>query len=153
MSKSTEAKSLLPTQRLFRDTPVRTSDWLRCWLDEFLGLRMPKEAVCPGHRSPLDYLAHVYFEPAKDVVVWAPRGGGKTRLGAAATMLDLLHKPGVQVRILAGSLEQSRRMWEHLLEDAKKLAVTLIDEEGCDGRNIKLKDGGRAGVLAQSQKS
>src|SRR5438552_4677425 len=95
----------------------------------------PPAPVCPHHNTPFDYLKRVYFEPAKDVVVWAPRGGGKTRMGAAATLLDLLHKPGVQVRILGGSLEQSRRMWEHLLEDAKQLAIELMDEDGTDGRH------------------
>src|SRR3982750_695679 len=87
------------------------------WVTSILKLKLPRSHVCPGHDSPFDYLRHAYFEPAGDCVVWAPRGGGKTRLGAAATLLDLLHKPGVAVRILGGSLEQSLRMWEPLLPD------------------------------------
>src|SRR5688500_4801688 len=83
---------------------------LRLWLQTFLGLRMPMKPVCAGHCSPMDYLWGAYREPARDMVVWASRGGGKTRLGAVATLLDLVHKPGVQVRILGGSLEQSRKM-------------------------------------------
>ena len=67
-------------------------------------------AVCTGHAAPFDYLIRAYFEPASDQVVHAPRGGGKTRLAAVATLLDLLHKPGLSVRILGGSLEQSLRL-------------------------------------------
>lgn len=49
-------------------------------------------------------------EVSADCVVWAARGTGKTFLGAVATLLDLVFKPGVQIKILGGSLEQSRRM-------------------------------------------
>ena len=61
-------------------------------------------------RSPLSLAGHI-----------GGRGAGKTRLGAIATLLDLLHKPGINIRILAGSLEQSLRMWEHLTADAQLL--------------------------------
>jgi hypothetical protein len=138
-------------QRKLR-APCINDDGLDAWLKMFLGLSAPRAAVCAGHSAPFEYLKQAYFEPAKDVVVWAPRGGGKTRMGAAATLLDLLHKPGVQVRILGGSLEQSKRMWQHLLEDAKRVQVDL-DRDGCDGRQLRLASGSRAGVLAQSQRS
>src|SRR4051812_32313915 len=77
-------------------------DELWLWVSEVLKLKMPRVPACPTHSAPFDYLRHAYFEPARDLVVWAPRGGGKTRLGAIATLLDLLHKDGVQVRILGG---------------------------------------------------
>jgi hypothetical protein len=51
-----------------------------------------------------------------DAVVWANRGGGKTRLAAAATLLDCVFKPRCSVRILGASLEQSSRMYEYLAE-------------------------------------
>lgn len=53
-------------------------------------------------------------QPTRDCVVWANRGGGKTFLGAVATLMDMLYKPGIEIRILGGSLEQSRRMHAHL---------------------------------------
>ncbi len=58
-------------------------------------------STSPPHSSP-------------DCTVWANRGGGKTYLAAIATLLDLLFKTKCQVRILAGSIEQGRRMHEHL---------------------------------------
>src|SRR5215213_8937899 len=101
---------------------VTTDKGLRGWLASYLQLKFPPAGVCAGHVSPFEYLRSAYFEPGKDLVVWAPRGGGKTRLGAVATLLDLLHKPGVSVRILGGSLDQSLRMWEHLMPDVDRLA-------------------------------
>lgn len=130
-----------------------SDDALWAWVKEHLGIAVPRRAVCQGHNAPFDYLWSAYHEPAKDLVVWAPRGGGKTRLGAAATLLDLLHKPGVAVRILGGSLEQSLRMWEHLLGD-----LEIVSEEDeiagkIGARRVRLKTGSAAAVLTQSQRS
>ncbi len=89
---------------------------LRRYLSLFLGMDIPYRRMCQSHSSPMDYLWHAFFEGGRhggDAVVWASRGGGKTMLGAAATLLDCVFKPGCQVRILGGSLEQSRRMYEY----------------------------------------
>lgn len=100
--------------------PAALRDLLK---DEF-GVHPACFPLQAGSCSPMDYLAHTFFEgctePSSadrlptDCVVWANRGGGKTFLGAVATMLDLLYKPGIQVRILAGSFQQAKRMHEHL---------------------------------------
>lgn len=104
--------------------PPNTRAELRAWIERELGYRIASRALVPGHQSPLECLCHSFFEggagadadaqapePASaDCIVWANRGGGKTWLGALATLLDLLFKPGIQVRILGGSLEQSLRM-------------------------------------------
>ena len=107
-------------------TPCRDDDALHAWVKLFAGLDVPRQSVCPDHAPPFDYLRRSYFEPASDQVVWAPRGGGKTRLAAAATLLDLLHKPGTQARILGGSLEQSMKMWDYLLPDLHRLAAKRL---------------------------
>src|SRR4051812_38297854 len=91
---------------------VRGKFWNRCaneealqaWAQVYCGIWVPTKAVCVGHCAPMEYLWKAYQEPARDLVVWAPRGGGKTKLGAVATLLDLVHKPGCSVRILGGSL-------------------------------------------------
>ena len=88
------------------------------------------------------------------MVVWAPRGGGKTRLAAVATLLDLLHKPGAQVRILGGSLEQSLKLWDYLLPDLDRLARKLLTKRLRDSsRRVRLTTGGDAAVLTQSQRA
>ena len=125
---------------------------LREWVERELGLKLPKEAVCQHHQSPFEYLECAFFEKARDIVVWAPRGGGKTRLGAVATLLDLLHKPGCQVRILGGSLEQSLRMWDELRPDVERLAEAEV-HRGRSSRRIDFKNGSGAAILTQSQRA
>jgi hypothetical protein len=136
----------------FDKKPI-TADELHAWVRRFCGLNVPRKAVCDGHDAPFDYLWHAFNEPASDAVVWAPRGGGKTKLGAVATLLDLIHKPGCSVRILGGSLEQSMKMWEHLIEDVERLR----EEQGweCEAKSLRLKAPKEAvaRVLSQSQKA
>jgi len=95
--------------------PPRTRDELYGWVHRVFGLDVPGVAIAPGSTPPLDYLCHSFFEEPGDAVVWANRGGGKTMLGAAATLLDLIFKPGIQVHVLGGSMEQSRKMHEHMV--------------------------------------
>lgn len=108
--------------------PPQDPDELHDWLKDVLGVHIARTPLLPGHAAPFEYLCHVFFEGkyarlsapdapnanSPDIVVWANRGGGKTYLGALATLLDLLFKPGIQIRILGGSLEQSLRMRAHL---------------------------------------
>ncbi|MEO6436538.1 MAG: hypothetical protein ABIP55_12375 [Tepidisphaeraceae bacterium] len=115
-------------------------------------LNVPRQAVCAGHCAPFEYLRTAYFEPAQDQIVWAPRGGGKTRLAAVATLLDLLHKPGVQVRLLGGSLEQSMKMWEHLLPDLEEFCSEERKRE-IRGRAVRLNNGSRVAALPQSERA
>jgi hypothetical protein len=130
-----------------------TSDALHAWILANTGLRVPRAAVCAHHQSPFDYLRGAYFEPSCDQVIWAPRGGGKTSLAAIATLLDLLHKPGCQVRILGGSLEQSLKMWDYLLPHIQQLAEGELENPRSTARRLRLKSGSSAAVLTQSQKS
>lgn len=133
--------------------PCASDDQLHDWLNLFLGVRVPRVPICAGHCAPFDYLRRAYFEPAVDLVVWAPRGGGKTRLAAAATLLDLLHKPGCAVRILGGSLTQSLRMWEHLLPDIERVAERELFGRAGAARRLHLRNGSSAAVLTQSQRA
>lgn len=125
---------------------------LHAWISQHLHLRLPLKSVCPSHDSPLEYLWQAYREPAGDLVVWAPRGGGKTTLGAVATLLDVLHKPGCAVRILGGSLEQSLRMWEHL----EPMAYEVAEGQICGrdrAKRLQFENGASAAVLTQSQRA
>ncbi|HEY1628297.1 MAG TPA: hypothetical protein VGF52_00475 [Tepidisphaeraceae bacterium] len=133
--------------------PCRSADDLHRWIRLFTGLRIPRRAVCANHQAPFDYLCRAYFEPTVDQVVWAPRGGGKTRLAALATLLDLLHKPCCAVRILGGSLEQSLRMWEHLQPDLEHLAKDLFVKKTRPSRQVALNIGSSAAVLTQSERA
>jgi hypothetical protein len=135
-------------------TRCKTPDALHHWIAHHTQLKIPRKPVCPNHAAPFEYIWRAYNEPAQDLVVWASRGGGKTRLAALATLLDLLHKPGCSVRILGGSLEQSLKTWEHLLPDLEQLPDGEIEgtlRSSC--KRFKLRNGSSAAVLTQSQRA
>jgi len=118
-----------------------------------LGIDVVRQTLTPNNQSPFDYISHTFFERGGDCVVWACRGGGKTMLGAVATMLDLLLKPGIQVRVLGGSLEQSNKMYEHLLTLLDRPFLRGITAGDATQRGVQLKNGSRVALLAGSQRS
>ena len=150
------------------DSPPRTPDALHTWLLAVLGLDVVRRQVVPNHAAPFDYLVHAFFEGtggersggvpitpdgSPDCVVWANRGGGKTFLAAIATLLDLIFKPGIQVRLLGGSLEQSRRVYEHLRAMLDRDQLRHLVKGRPTTRRIALTNGSAAQVLAASQTS
>jgi hypothetical protein len=136
---------------------------LRNYVKVFLGVDVPDARLCEGHCSPMDYLWHAWSadrprgaKAAKrvnaDAVVWANRGGGKTRLAAAATLLDCVFKPGCSVRILGGSLEQSSRMYEYMAEFVYKGFEHLLDGPMRKG-SCRFGNGASVQVLTQSARN
>ncbi len=133
----------------------RTEDELHAWILDKLSIRVVRRALIDGHSAPFEYLCHAFFEDRmpRDCIVWANRGGGKTFYAAIATMLDLIFKPGIEIRILGGSLEQSKRMHAHLRE---LFSIDRFDEliEGkITDRRIRLTNSSTVELLAQSQTS
>lgn len=161
---------ILDVGDLSEENPPRTPDELHAWVRNVLGMTIARSAVIEGHQAPFDYLAHTFFSDAlegagarqdaperpADCVVWANRGGGKTFLGAVATLLDLVFKPGIEVRILAGSMDQSRRMYAHLRRlFSPKLnprMAALVDGKVAATR-FTLLNGSGVELMAQSQTS
>ncbi|MBY0307497.1 MAG: hypothetical protein K2Q09_02025, partial [Phycisphaerales bacterium] len=139
-----------------------------------MGVGVASSALVEGNDGAMAYLVHSFFEgrfsvlpdgrwvdndarpggrPPGDCVVWANRGGGKTFLGAVATALDMLFKPTIEVRILGGSAEQSRRMHEHLRAIFERENFSpLLDGRTTDSR-VRLVSGSRAEVLSHSERS
>lgn len=138
-----------------RHASPQTPNQLHAWIRLVLGFTVPRRAIVTGHDAPFDYVQHAYFErrQPRDCVVWANRGGGKTQLGAIVTLLELLYKPGIQIRILGGSFEQSSKMYlylKHLLED--DCFGDLVSGR-ITGRAVELVNGSRVEVLSQSERA
>jgi hypothetical protein len=147
--------------------PPRTMNELHTWVATHAGVNLVRTPIIAGHAAPMDYVAHSFFEgriptgPATpdapergaDCVVWANRGGGKTFLGALATLLDLIFKPTIQIRILGGSLEQSRRMYEHLRSLFERPTLAPFLKRGATRHGLSLNHGSRVELLAASQTS
>ncbi len=91
--------------------------------------------------------------PVVDCIVWANRGGGKTLLGAVATLLDMVFKDGIQIRILGGSLEQSQRMHEHLRHFLGLEPFADLVQGRMTDRRIRLTNRSSVELLSQSQTS
>lgn len=139
----------------------RTADELHRFVRYALGMNVPRVPIVEGSSAPFDYLTNAFFEPKptygvdmnSDAVVWANRGGGKTMLGAVATLLDLLFKPGIQVRILGGSFEQSVKMYEHLIVLLDKPWFKGLLDGSPTQRRVTLVNGSKLQLLTGSQKS
>jgi hypothetical protein len=131
---------------------------LRQYIKNYIGLDIPAVKICDKHAAPLDYLWHSFnndfshARPVGDCVVWANRGGGKTAMAAAATLLDCILKPACKSLILGGSLEQSNRMYGHLRDYIgpryEDMLAGRITAEQC-----RFENGSIVEVLTQSEKS
>jgi hypothetical protein len=97
-----------------RSYGFKDADELLAFIEAYWKLRIPRAQVCPEHTPPAEYIADTFFEKVQDSVCWANRGGGKTLLGGLSTWLDTVFKPRCATKILGGSLEQSRKMYQHL---------------------------------------
>ncbi|MEM7680955.1 MAG: hypothetical protein AAF288_03270 [Planctomycetota bacterium] len=135
-------------QRARPATPDELWALVHAWFDLDVG----RSTLDPRSTPPMRYLDRSFFDP-QDLVVWASRGAGKTLLGAVATMLELAFRPGVQVRILAGSLEQGQRMYEHLRALADRPILRPALTAAPTQRRLELAHGSRVEVLAGSQRS
>ncbi len=134
----------------------RTPNQLRAWLRLAVEVDVPATPMQADSEAPFDYLVHSFFEDRpgpRDCVVWANRGGGKTFLGACATMLDLVFKPGIEVRILGGSLEQSQRMQRHLRRLFETPTLAPLVAGKLTDRRVTLANGSACQTLAQSHTS
>jgi len=147
-----ESPSIRRSLRLHRP---QTANHLHGYVRSVLGFVMPRHAIVEGHTAPFAYLVHAFFEHhlPRDCVVWANRGGGKTQLGAIATLLDMLFKPGIQIRILGGSFEQSDKMYRYLRQMIESDTFIDLVDGNVTGRAFQLQNGSRVEVLSQSQRA
>lgn len=133
----------------------RSRDELHAWIREWLGVVVARRALIEGHAAPFEYVAHAFFEEEspRDLVVWANRGGGKTFLAAIVSLLDLLFKDGIEIRVLGGSLEQAKRMHGHLRSLLERPGLAHVVEGRITERRVRLRNGSVLELLAQSQTS
>lgn len=79
------------------------------------GIRLPRYGVCEGHCSPLDLLSHLWFTGG-DAIGWANRGGMKTLTGAVLAHMAARFRDRLGIRILGGSLDQSKKLYDYTLQ-------------------------------------
>ena len=148
---------LLEALRRRRPTTRRE---LHAYIRYFLGLWIPQRSVCRSHSAPFDYIAGAFLGGLGDCIVWAPRAGGKTVGGAILTLLECIHQPGLAVRILGGSREQSEKMYQHMTalidfrarHGGSVQSAGLVEGTPLIGRT-RFANGSEVGILTQSPKS
>lgn len=125
------------------------------WMRRVLDVEAAREALMRGNDAPFAYVSHAFFEERtpRDVVVWANRGGGKTFYAAVATVLDLVFKPGIEVRVLAGSVEQGQRMHAHVRRMFERAGLRDLVDGKPTGRRLRLTNGSVVEVSAASESS
>jgi len=110
------------------------------------------------HKEPPDFTSGANKKSlltqgaGQDCVVWANRGGGKTQLGAVASLLECVFLAGCQVRILGGSEEQAQLMYRYLRESLEKGYGQFVKGQ-VTNRGCSFKGGAQVQVLTQSDRS
>ena len=97
-----------------RDSGPQTDDELWDWIKDNLGLKIPRVSVCPGHVSPFEVLADIYFERLDSVIVMANRGGSKTMMSAIIHLLNSLFRAGCWSITVGAQEEHARRAYDNL---------------------------------------
>ena len=117
------------------------------------GLHHPQAALEAATRSVTQSLEVINRDRHnQDAIVWANRGGGKTQLGAVASLLECVFLPRCSVRILGGSQEQSERMYEYLRAGLEQRFGDLLAGR-LSGKGCRFVNGSDVQVLAQSDSS
>jgi len=163
---STHEKEVLEMLDAARLVPPWTPDNLWYYIASFYGLKIPRVAVCPGHSAPFDFVVGSYFDttdrwskkhkalysPHGDCVVWACRSGGKTMLGAVSARLKALFRPRCGIRILGGSSDQAKKMYEHISKFDRISFSDMIQGDACQERT-RYTNGSHVEILMASQTS
>lgn len=81
---------------------------------EKLHIRIPEEAVCEGHRAPLDFAWDVYSEKITQALVIANRNGGKTTIFAALEFVLASTIKKLECAHLGSIMAQSNNAWKYI---------------------------------------
>jgi hypothetical protein len=99
-----------------REIRPRTARDLFRWVDDYLGVKIGSTAVCQGHSAPADVFASWWFDAPPVSLVIGSRGSGKSYLSGIHSHLCSRWNPNIGTRILGGSKDQSRQIYEALKE-------------------------------------
>lgn len=128
----------------------RTRRELWSFIYVHFGLALPHKTFTPGHSSPFDFVADAFFHPARDMAAWASRSGGKTLSASIIAALEFLFTDKLQARVLSGSEDQARNLYNYWRRWCVTLLAGRLDESVKASRTRVA--GGSLEILAASQK-
>ena len=137
----------------------RKKNTLHAYIKNFLDIDVPRKVFTEGHQTLMDYIwfsfnadFEVQSRQNADCVVWASRVGGKTLGAAIITLLDVIFKPEIEIRILSGSGYQAGRMYNYFQGFLHKSYEELIaDERTHPVKKTILKNGASVEVFVQTE--
>ena len=86
---------------------------LQAFVAATFGVCLPCKAFTEGHSTPLAFVTEAFWHPSRDVAAWACRSGGKTLSASLLAALEFLRTDGLQARVLSGSENQSRNLYDY----------------------------------------
>ena len=95
------------------------------WIKHYSGIQVAKNAVCPGHHAPWDFLKTMYFQRPPVSLALGGRGTGKSFLTALGTHLMSRQTAHHRVRVLGGSLAQSLQIYEAMQSIVKNMESAI----------------------------
>lgn len=100
--------------------PPKTDDQLDEFIQAAYGLRLPRKVVTPGHRTPFEFVADLFFERTKNALGFANRTGGKTYGVALLNHLDMTFKPGCEIASAGAVRDQAEKCYRYLQEHLER---------------------------------
>jgi hypothetical protein len=114
------------TERASDTDEITSDDQLHAWIEDKLGINIPRVAVCPNHDAPFDFIADLFFKRVDSALVMANRGGGKSYYSALWSFLNAYWEPGVEC-LHVGAIEiQAKRVYSHVKQFQTRAAPDKI---------------------------
>ena len=132
-------------------TKPKTKRQLWGFIYAHFGLAIPYRTFTDGFSNPFDFIADAFFNPAKDIAVWANRSGIKTLGASILAALEFAFTDGLHARVLSGSEDQARNLYEYWSQWAC-MPMLRSRVEGNVGKLMTRVGGGSFEILAASQK-
>lgn len=154
-----EKRNIKDIEEDLKATRPMRKNTLHDYIKHFLDIDVPTKVFTDGHQTLMDYIWFSFnadFEEKQkqnaDCVVWASRVGGKTLGAAIITLLDVIFKPEIQIRILSGSGYQAGRMYEYFQGFLHKAFEEKIEDERTHPvKKTILKNGSTVEVFVQTE--
>ena len=128
----------------------QSKDALQGFVLQHFGLWLPRRVWTPGHSTPFAFVADAFFHPERDIAAWASRSGMKTLGASVIAALEFLYLDNLQARVLAGSEDQARFLYQYWQEWCNGV---LTDRVVGDIKRLNTSvGGGKFEILAASEK-
>ena len=137
-----------------------SKDRLHAWIVRYLGVSMPRVAVCTdvGHTSPFDAFARLFFCEVDNVLWVANRFGAKSHNGALWILLSSIVFPGCESVSLGAIGRQATQVFKNFKRLRKKAEAAGVREAAVvPNRDLQqqteFRNGSEVAVVTSSEKA